>query len=598
VLAVTSFWAHKEIRNEAVQPVEDFTTPEVVVEDVVVVDDEDDEDADVSEENTNGPKTRVHTVKKTRNHSTHTVKKTRTHTRTKKTKTSTATPTSTVVPTTTFVPTSTAVPTTTTGVVPTTKSTTTTVVVPTTTTVVVPTTTTTTVVVPTTTTTTVVVSSTTSTVVVPTTTTSTVVVPTTTTTTVVVPTTTTTTVVVPTTTVVTTTVAPTTSAVPTTTSVPVPSGAPSYFVVPINQESILGGQKLVENPALSDASPKGWEDKDAASGEFLTTGNNVAASRIGLIGKSRNGKFDYKFDTTQDPSTAENIGAATANVFYVSNAYHDTTYRYGFDEKSSNFQKDNVGRGGLGNDAVQAAVQSADGTNNANFATPPDGTPGRMRMYIFTLTTPKRDGDVDNGVIEHELTHGLSNRLTGGNGNANCLGTTQSRGMGEGWSDTFAWWATMKASDTRATDRTTGSYVINKPEGIRQYPYSTSVTTNKHKYSDLAVTSEVHDVGEIWSTMLYEVYWNMVDKAGFNPDINDSTSDKGNVRFMKNFVDGLKLQPCNPSFLTARDAIIKADKANNGGKFVCDIWKGFAKRGMGANAANNVDNFDLGDGCA
>ena len=76
---------------------------------------------------------------------------------------------------------------------------------------------------------------------------------------------------------------------------------------------------------------------------------------------------------------------------------------------------------------------------------------GRMQMYLWTITTPNRDGDFDNGIIIHEYGHGVSTRLTGGPSNSSCLGGTQSGGMGEGWSD---WWSivfTHKPGDTRLT---------------------------------------------------------------------------------------------------------------------------------------------------
>ena len=76
------------------------------------------------------------------------------------------------------------------------------------------------------------------------------------------------------------------------------------------------------------------------------------------------------------------------------------------DEASGNFQNDNFGKGGNGGDAIQANVQNSAGTNNANFATPPDGQAPTMNMYIFTMTKPKRDGDMENAVVVHEMTHG------------------------------------------------------------------------------------------------------------------------------------------------------------------------------------------------
>ena len=60
-------------------------------------------------------------------------------------------------------------------------------------------------------------------------------------------------------------------------------------------------------------------------------------------------------------------------------------------------------------------------------------------------------------------------------------------------------------------------------------------------------------------------------------------------------------QPCNPSFVQARDAILDADLAPTGGDNACEIWTGFAKRGLGANAETSdddsrVDDFELPDG--
>ncbi len=72
---------------------------------------------------------------------------------------------------------------------------------------------------------------------------------------------------------------------------------------------------------------------------------------------------------------------------------------YGFDEKAGNFQQDNFLRGGIAYDAVIAFAQDGGGTNNANFLTPPDGQHGRMRMYIWDVTNPRRDGDLDGGIV-------------------------------------------------------------------------------------------------------------------------------------------------------------------------------------------------------
>jgi hypothetical protein len=72
------------------------------------------------------------------------------------------------------------------------------------------------------------------------------------------------------------------------------------------------------------------------------------------------------------------------NLFFLNNTIHDILYRHGFDEAAGNFQVDNFGKGGEGDDPVRAEAQDGGGTDNANFATPPDGSRPRMQMYLFT----------------------------------------------------------------------------------------------------------------------------------------------------------------------------------------------------------------------
>ena len=79
-------------------------------------------------------------------------------------------------------------------------------------------------------------------------------------------------------------------------------------------------------------------------------------------------------------------------------------------------------------DAVIANAQDGSGYNNANFATPPDGQHGKMRMYVWDVTSPKRDGDLEGGIIVHEYSHGMTIRLTGGPANSGCLGFGESGG--------------------------------------------------------------------------------------------------------------------------------------------------------------------------
>src|SRR5262249_22021130 len=53
-------------------------------------------------------------------------------------------------------------------------------------------------------------------------------------------------------------------------------------------------------------------------------------------------------------------------------------------EAAGNFQTNNFGRGGADRDPVEAEAQDGEGTDNSNFATPPDGKNPRMQMFLFT----------------------------------------------------------------------------------------------------------------------------------------------------------------------------------------------------------------------
>ncbi|KAG8773458.1 hypothetical protein FRC12_002522 [Ceratobasidium sp. 428] len=369
----------------------------------------------------------------------------------------------------------------------------------------------------------------------------------------------------------------------------------SYHVVPFEKQDTREDYRTVTNPADTTSSPSGWHTGTT------TAGNNVISYKSSTSGvtsqSSATNNYEYVFNSAAAPATSPNVDAARVNSFYVANMIHDVTYRYGFDEKSYNFQDNNNGKGGAQNDRVQISVQDSSGTNNANFATPPDGQHGQMRMFTWTYTTPNRDGALENDIVAHEYTHGISNRLTGG-GSGSCLGGTESGGMGEGWSDAFAEWSEQESAADVAKDFTLGSYVVNKAAGIRTYPYSTSKSTNPLTYGSLATRNEVHAIGEVWALIWHEVNNSLVAKYGFSTNKNDPTGTAGNIVALHLFIDGLKLQPCNPTFRSARDAIIQADANRYGGANKCLLWQAFAKRGLGSGAtATRADSTTVPSGC-
>ncbi|KIM37287.1 hypothetical protein M413DRAFT_276637 [Hebeloma cylindrosporum] len=369
----------------------------------------------------------------------------------------------------------------------------------------------------------------------------------------------------------------------------------TYKVLPITKRTLPEGLETLVNPQDVLASPSGWH----LSGGTTTTGNNVVSyksSTTGTTSQSSAGQiFDYTYSAASAPATTENLNAARVNAFYVINTVHDFAYRYGFTESAFNFQNDNFGKGGNGNDAVKISVQDSGGTNNANFATPADGQAGQCRMYIWTYTTPNRDGSLENDIIVHEMTHGITNRMTGG-GTGRCLQTTEAGGMGEGWSDALAEWTEQKSGTI--TDYVLGDYVTNNAKGIRTNPYSTSATTNPLRYSSVKTLTEVHRIGEVWANMLHNVYAALVGAHGWsatartNPD-----GTEGNIVYLHLFLDALRLQPCNPTMVSARDAWIQADTNRYNGANKCLLWKAFASRGLGVGAASYVDSSAVPSGC-
>ena len=515
--------------------------------------------------------------------------------------------------------------------------------------------------------------------------------------------------------------------------------------------------QLVTDPHDTTASPFGWHDTNGAAGnEFTDTrGNNVAA-QDDMDGNNTGGtrptgtgssplSFDIPFNPANEPEVGNNLNAAIVNLFYWNNIMHDLTFRYGFNAVAGNFQTNNYGAGGLGNDAVNADaldglnVGISGSNNNANFSTPPDGSAPRMQMFrwlapvelevtspvvvagnytgaaagfgpVFSstgfagnlklvddgtapgsdsctaspagsltgqiavidrggcefglkvlnaqnagavaavvinndatapfgmgpgasggsvtirsmmisqadgnsiraqlpapgvavnmaTTQPHRDSDMDAGIIAHEYGHGISNRLTGGPSNTSCLATNLAGGAiseqgGEGWSDFWALVIHAKPSDTALTPRFVGAYSSFQPgatgPGIRNFPYSTDPAVSPQTYANVAATNAPHGVGEIWAGALWNVYWNMVNRYGFDPNLYSGTG--GNNKTIQLVIDGMKLQPCSPTMVAARDAILAADQANNAGANRCEIWRGFAAKGLGTDAVGGA--FARGD---
>ena len=399
--------------------------------------------------------------------------------------------------------------------------------------------------------------------------------------------------------------------------------SPGWQTPNTNQPPLIPRTPVTFGALDTNASPIGW----ISDGENETRGNNVAAHTdlngddIPDLPRPQGSPFrvfNPPLDLTQSPASYSD--AAVVQLFYWCNWMHDRLYELGFDEASGNYQKDNFGRGGLGNDAIIADAQDGSGFNNANFTPSADGVPGRIQMFIWTGPNPDVDGDFDAEVVLHEYAHGLSTRLVGGGVG---ISSSQAAGMGEGWSDFYALAFLSEPGDDLDAAYAFGGYVTHQLSvlrenyyfGIRRYPYSTDLSKNPLTFKDIdpaqvsehpgvpmnplytfspLQAAEVHALGEVWCAMLWEARANLIRTHGFSV---------GNQLILQLVTDGMKLSPPNPTFTQARDAIILADLVNNGGANYGDLWAGFAKRGLGfsavaANTATSsgiLEAYDLPD---
>jgi subtilisin-like proprotein convertase family protein len=407
--------------------------------------------------------------------------------------------------------------------------------------------------------------------------------------------------------------------------IPVPFEAPTFMPGAFPGAS-PGNSTVINNPwtnvpgSFANAVTLNWHSDAAASDYAYTRGNNVwayqdrgnanapslaaSASSTTALPALTFSAFGNAPDYTADPVTGGGTTGGVANnqlfnitnLFYFNNILHDVLYTHGFDEVARNFQANNLGRGGNGNDYVFAEAQDGSGTNNANMSTPGDGGNGRMQMYLWTLSSPQRDGDVDNGIIGHEFGHGVSERLMGSSTNqTGCANGNVGERQGEGISDYIGLMFTQDWANSNVNSglvgRGIGTFALNQPVtgvGIRTQRYSTDLAINNKKYlAVLPQTGSPHERGEHWCAAAWEATWAIIQQAGtISPTIYYNSAaggngNTGNIAAMRIAMQAMKLIPCGGGFIDHRNAWLKADTLLYGGQFSCSIWRAFQKRGMG-----------------
>jgi extracellular elastinolytic metalloproteinase len=331
------------------------------------------------------------------------------------------------------------------------------------------------------------------------------------------------------------------------------------------------------------------------------------------------------------PGQSFDISAAVTNLFVQHNRMHDWAYLLGFTEENWNAQDSNFGATEpfrendpvVGDAQAGAAVPPplvyAAARNNANMITLPEGSSSITNMYLWqpvagAFYAPCVDGDYDAGVIGHEYTHMIENRMIGKGANRS---GHHAGAMGESVADLLSIEQLNEHGNVPADGANrwaTGTYATGqKLRGIRNYagnfPATGSFPTpgvyaqvNPLNLSDIGYDltgPQVHADGEIWTATNFDLRKALAAKYDAQyPEGDQALQEQcakgqvpvercpGNRRWIQLVLDSFLLMPTAPSMVDARNAILAADTIRFGGANQSELWLGFARRGLGRNAAS------------
>ena len=256
---------------------------------------------------------------------------------------------------------------------------------------------------------------------------------------------------------------------------------------------------------------------------------------------------------------------------------------------------------GLGND-----TEMDDPTIPVQAVTKTDGAMIKEALtqgdVIATLTGEagaERDGTIDNQIVAHEWGHYFHHRLV------DC-GSAQCSAMSEGWGDFIALHQALRegedidgtfASQTYAGFDPTGYF------GIRRVPYSANMEKNPLTFGHISATAtlpvidainiggannEVHNAGEVWATMMWEVYTSL-----HRAHADDMSFDEVRRLLSDYVVAGMILTPPVPTITEQRDAILLAISQFDEDDFTT-VAEAFARRGAGTCAISPArDSVDF-----
>jgi MYXO-CTERM domain-containing protein len=220
---------------------------------------------------------------------------------------------------------------------------------------------------------------------------------------------------------------------------------------------------------------------------------------------------------------------------------------------------------------------------------------GPFTATLSRTAGTRPDGTIDNMIVAHEWGHYIHRRLV-------LCSSKQCGSQSEGWGDFLAMFTTIDESDdwggtygdaiyATSTSADSGYY------GLRRAPYSIDMGKNGFTFKHIAddellpsgfpqaggpqQMSEVHNAGEIWTIMLWEGYYRLLQRTqGPNPAYDFDTARR---RMADYVVAGMQLAPPDPTFTEQRDAMLAVASAADLDDMLA-LADGFAVRGAGSCA--------------
>ncbi len=243
-------------------------------------------------------------------------------------------------------------------------------------------------------------------------------------------------------------------------------------------------------------------------------------------------------------------------------------------------------------------ISQADGNTLKNQLT----QGATLTVTMAANGAPERDGSIDNDIVLHEWGHYMHQRLV-------ACGSEQCGGQSEGWAD----FDTMLHKVHEGDNVSTGTYAcgIYVTEifgdagyfGVRRYPYSNDKAKNgltfKHVENGVNLPAgpiqqaapdnwETHNVGEVWTTMLFQAYTKLLVSGGH-------PFAEAKRRMADYIVAGMKMAPTDPTITEQRDGVLAAAAAADSNDFLL-LAQGFADRGAGTCAVSPDRNSSDGSG--